>query len=82
MESLHRCFHPKHTSYPADGSGRDNYIGFDDGGLVPRPLPLQRASHAHFTFSRTQPLLTPAPKLEPGTHRYAADGSGRDYYVT
>lgn len=82
MESLHRCFHPKHTSYPADGSGRDNYIGFDDGGLVPRPLPLQRASHPHFTFAKTQQLLTPAPRLEPGTHRYAADGSGRDYYVT
>jgi hypothetical protein len=30
---LYRTEHPKYTSYPSDGKGRDSYIMFGNGGL-------------------------------------------------
>jgi len=32
---LYRTDHPKFTTYRGDGSGRDTYVIFDDGGLHP-----------------------------------------------
>jgi hypothetical protein len=30
---FNRTFHPKYTTFGGDGSGRNNYIFFDNGGL-------------------------------------------------
>lgn len=35
--SLYRTLDPKFTTYQGDGSGRDSYIIFSDGGLQPEP---------------------------------------------
>ena len=37
LDSLKRTEHIKFTTYQGDGSGRDSYIIFNDGGLIPAP---------------------------------------------
>ena len=32
---LYRTHDPKFTTYRGDGSGRDTYVIFEDGGLMP-----------------------------------------------
>ena len=36
-QGLYRTQDPKFTTYGGDGSGRDTYIIFSDGGLQPEP---------------------------------------------
>jgi len=72
----HRTHYPKHASYFGDGSGRDTYAVFDNGGLNGHKKPhMQIRKNVH-----PQPAI-PNPRKDPPSHSYIADGSGRDSYV-
>jgi hypothetical protein len=71
-----RTNHPKHASYFGDGSGRDTYAVFDNGGLNAHKKP-----HMQIRKSVYPQPSVPNPRLDPPAHKYIADGSGRDGYV-
>ena len=79
MTTLERTFNPKLTRYSPDGKGRDRYIAFDNGGLLPGSLP-RLSSQSRAVFPRFQPPRVSRP--EATVHTYISDGSGRDYYIT
>ena len=84
---LNRTNHPKFTSYTGDGSGRDQYIVFCNGGLQPQ---------RNFNFKNTRPqdtfnaspnktkyggFVRPSPQKMAGLTDYIPDGNGRDTYI-
>jgi len=79
MTTLERTFNPKLTRYSPDGKGRDRYIAFDNGGLLPGSLPRlptkQRAAFPNYQSARVS-------RPDPTVFTYISDGSGRDYYIT
>jgi len=82
MESIrYRTFYPKLSTYGGDGSGRDSYIIFNNGGLV-RPHSknqnIVKRSGAKIWYNRS----TPTPQSNAKSFRYHSNGSGRDFYVT
>lgn len=79
MTTLERTFNPKLTRYSPDGKGRDRYIAFDNGGLLPGSLP-RLSSKPRAVFPHFQPARVSRP--EATVHTYISDGSGRDYYIT
>ena len=66
--------------YRSDGTGRDSYVHFNNGGITAQYSPAngQKAS------GRFLPRISPQKGLgdiaKPVVYR--SDGSGRDYYVT
>ena len=80
LQTLLRTFDPKLSHYPPDGLGRDVYIAYDNGGLVPRALPAER-SRRQMVFSSFK-TTRPAPRLDSTAFKFTSDGSGRDFYIT
>ena len=81
METLARTYNPKHTSYAPDGTGRDRYIAFNNGGLITKEIKAVQ-SQRRLHFAKPMSISSPAPRNDPTVFRYVSDGSGRDYYVT
>lgn len=86
-----RTFDPKYSHYFADGSGRDNFVNYNNGGFsVPRQFnPMQGT--AYMRMSKVGPLsgviqsghspLSTSPKKEAMPVEYRSDGTGRDSYI-
>lgn len=72
--------------YRPDGTGRDQYIKNDNGGLLSHDA-VHRMKHrperslGRMVFGKTYQAPLP-PKLENHFPHYISDGSGRDFYVT
>lgn len=77
--SLQRTFNPKLARYSPDGHGRDRYIAFDNGGLLPGSLPrlTMRKQMVFNGFPQSR-----GGKTDATVFTYVSDGSGRDYYIT
>ena len=79
---------PRTNFYLQNGTGRDTYITYDNGGLVaPNKNAIKIKSFWRDTTnkmsltSRSFGKLEPVPKLKPKVVQYNCDGSGRDNYV-
>ena len=78
--SLYRTFDPKWVTYLGDGSGRDSYIVFNNGGL--NELRQYRGSQYNgFNLGANTPFKTVTPVKEATAFDYTPDGSGRDSYI-
>ncbi len=80
METLKRTYDPKYTTYQGDGTGRDGYIVFANGGLndvrnYNGSKPNNWQSSYHGTFKGV------TPKKDATAFDYKPDGTGRDTYV-
>ena len=82
---LNRTFNPKWASYTGDGSGRDQYIVFCNGGLQPQRNFNFKNTRPQDTFnaspSKTFNFCRPSPSKSPGLTEYIPDGNGRDTYI-
>ncbi len=79
---------PKTNFYNTNGTGRDTYITYDNGGnVVPNLGALRLKSYYRdgpnqiSLTSRSRLQTEPNPKLKPKVVQYNCDGSGRDNYV-
>lgn len=72
------CITPKTSYYRTDGTGRDTYISFDNGGCCAR-----MTSHASTSIPRVG-VVAVRPRsagMSVRSLHYHSDGSGRDKYV-
>ena len=79
---------PRNVWYRADGSGRDNYIGINSGGLRNDYQPLRKQFNASTKIDRytdmtfnLRPVNPSDLKIVNAGVKYFGDGSGRDGYV-
>mmetsp|Transcript_22456 Transcript_22456/g.3712 ORF Transcript_22456/g.3712 Transcript_22456/m.3712 type:complete len:89 (+) Transcript_22456:41-307(+) len=77
-KSLYRTSHPKIISYSPDGKGRDNYIGFNSGGLKSS---LGYSSYRSSPTFKVGAFRNPSPTKNLAPFKYNSDGSGRDFYI-
>ena len=80
--SINRTYHPKYATYTGDGSGRDGYVVFGNGGL--HELRDYRGSQKKSGFDGNKgrsPKPYVAARKEATAFDYVPDGSGRDSYV-
>jgi len=67
---------PSMIKYKNDGSGKDTYISFNNGGFWHTPGPLRTEKSCPRLFKRGPDLSIYRP-----LDRYYNDGSGRDFYI-
>jgi len=74
---------PMQIFYKPDGTGRDNYIRCDSGGLVKARRVETKFDPGSFYVSRSQsaPRNT-APRMDGKACTYTTNGSGRDTYIS
>lgn len=72
--------HGMRTSYHTDGTGRDTYIGLNNGGLYKAYNPVPAPPVTSFV-SKKQPYSSPAPRMSAKMLHYHSDGFGRDSYI-
>ena len=79
-----RTFDPKYSHYFSNGSGRDNFIGYNNGGFS---IPKIHGKFDATNFMRLGNLGGGAtsgntsPRMEPKPLEYRSDGTGRDSYI-
>lgn len=82
--SMQRTHYPKYVSYFGNGSGRDQQVIINNGGLTKSDKGCLGNQGYHFARYNSnvskRPLPGPANKPCP-TFYYKSDGSGRDSYV-
>lgn len=44
IENLYRTYQPKYPSYPSDGKGRDTYIKYNNGGMIPQSFQINKTN--------------------------------------
>ena len=82
-----RTFDPKYTHYYSDGTGRDTFVGYNNGGFcVPRLFnPQQGTAFMRMGSPRLggqpQKQVSASPRIEPMPVEYRSDGTGRDSYI-
>ena len=80
---MQRTFYPKHINYFGNGSGRDQQVLINNGGLI-KPDKKNLGYHG-VHISRYNSIVaerrSPSPSKEASTHYYMSDGTGRDSYV-
>lgn len=79
-QQLNRTWYPKYCTYFGDGSGRDGYVVFGNGGqhdLRKYTGPMKEG----FTTSPLKPRAIITPRKEPTAFDYPPDGTGRDSYI-
>ena len=79
-EALARTFYPKYTTYTGDGSGRDGYIVYGNGGLHDLRH-FNGSKREGFTTSPLKSKVMITPRKEATAFDYTPDGSGRDLYI-
>ncbi len=77
-----RTFDPKYQHYFSDGSGRDNFVMYNNGGFsIPRVYnPMQGTAYMRMGNS-TGHSGSPSPRKDPMPVEYRSDGTGRDSYI-
>ena len=80
--TINRTYHPKYLTYTGDGSGRDGYVVFGNGGLhdLRDYKGPQRKSGFDGNKGRA-PKQFVAARKEATAFDYVPDGTGRDSYV-
>ena len=68
---------PKYTHYSSDGLGRDNYIGYNNGGFIDKLHKVQGKSN--YNINSINRYLNTKRNVAP--FKYRSDGTGRDNYV-
>lgn len=72
-----RTYNPGYATYMGDGSGRDNYIILNNGGLTRFDKPCMQIPRKYGGSRDSSPKgYKPTPSF-----KYVSDGSGRDSYV-
>ena len=79
--SINRTYHPKYVTYTGDGSGRDQYVTFANGGLHELRDYQGSKPRNQFNCFKNQPVHHAQPRKEATAFDYVPDGSGRDSYV-
>jgi len=70
-------FIPKYTAYGPDGFGRDNYINFNNGGLLDKLHKVKEK--VNYDIPSTIRYFNTKRNVAP--FKYRSDGTGRDSYV-
>ena len=78
--AMNRTFNPKYTTYTGDGSGRDGYVVFANGGLHALRS-YNGPKKETFTTSPHRGRMMVTPVKEATAFDYVPDGSGRDSYI-
>ncbi|CDW77992.1 UNKNOWN [Stylonychia lemnae] len=73
-----RTYDPKFPHYFADGTGKDAFINYNNGGLALAKIPFHHESSAF--YSKRQPQ-SPSPLKDAVAFQYRPDGTGRDTYI-
>ena len=81
MSSIDRTYHPKYVTYTGDGSGRDGYVVFTNGGLEQTRNYKNATKPSFDTGTRLMDAHRPAPCKAASAIDYIPDGSGRDSYI-
>lgn len=82
MTSINRTYNPKWVTYTGDGSGRDGYVVFANGGLNELRDYRGPQRRPGFNNNKSAPRGTyVAPRKDATAFDYVPDGSGRDSYV-
>jgi hypothetical protein len=80
MDSLYRTYDPKWTTYQGDGTGRDSYIVFANGGL--NDVRVYNGSHPNSWQNSYHGMFKGVtPKKDATAFDYKPDGTGRDSYI-
>jgi hypothetical protein len=80
MDFLYRTYDPKWTTYQGDGTGRDSYIVFGNGGLTDMKV-LNGLQPKNWLYSTNVMLKGVTPKKDATAFDYKPDGTGRDSYI-
>lgn len=43
-EIFYRTYQPKYPFYPSDGNGRDTYIRYNNGGMIPQSFQINKSN--------------------------------------
>ena len=78
--TLYRTYNPKWATYLGDGSGRDSYIIFNNGGLN-ELRQYNGSQHNGFNLGTMPTQKSVTPVKEATAFDYTPDGSGRDSYI-
>ena len=70
----------KPSAYAIDGSGRDSYINFDNGGLYRGYEPAYVPDTGTFGI-KARKRHQAAPSIESKRTKYFSNGTGRDAYI-
>jgi len=73
-----RTFDPKFPHYIPDGSGRDAFVNYNNGGLGAPRIPFYHESSA---FNQKRQTKSPSPLKDAVAFQYRPDGTGRDTYI-
>ena len=81
VHTINRTYNPKYVTNYGDGSGRDGYAVFANGGL--HELRNYRACQGKPSFNNNKgvPKNQSAPRKEATAFDYVPDGTGRDSYI-
>lgn len=80
--NINRTYHPKYLTYTGDGSGRDGYVVFGNGGLHDLRDYKGGQGKPHYDGNKGRvPKPYVASKKEPTAFDYVPDGTGRDTYI-
>ena len=75
-----RTFDPKFSHYFSNGSGRDNFIMYNNGGFSEARFFNPVTSTAYMRY-KSYATVSPSPRKEAQPVEYRSDGSGRDSYI-
>jgi len=81
MSTIDRTYHPKYVTYTGDGTGRDGYVVFTNGGLEETRTYKGATKTTFDTGMRRQSDHRAAPRKESSAMDYIPDGTGRDTYI-
>ena len=82
VSPIDRTFYPKYVTYTGDGSGRDGYVVFTNGGLHGTRDYRGPQRKPGFDVNRGRaPKPYIGPQKDATAFDYVPDGSGRDSYV-
>ena len=81
MHTINRTYNPKYVTNYGDGSGRDGYAVFANGGL--HDLRAYRGGQGKPVFNHNKgvPITHVTPRKDATAFDYVPDGTGRDTYV-
>lgn len=76
-----RTFDPKYSHYFSDGTGRDTFVMYNNGGFsVPRKVHTMQST-MFMKLGNTTFGPSTSPRKEAMPVEYRSDGTGRDSYI-
>ena len=81
MQSHHIELTAKKTHYGVDGTGRDSYINFNNGGNYRGFIQQGKGKFDVGTFPNTRQYRQKSVLIQGRPLHYIGDGTGRDCYI-